>query len=149
MVALVGERAFSPGVLYGVGLACAVLATIAMIGVRRGYPQELVRALREGRPDVFGDSPAGVPTEPFALARDDATALGVVLAGIADSDPRVRQVAATILGDFDAAAVEETLRDASNDPDAGVRAAAIGSLAKGERRIVAGRRPRAGARSRP
>ncbi|MDH4112491.1 MAG: HEAT repeat domain-containing protein [Actinomycetota bacterium] len=130
VVALVGERAFSPSVLYGVGLACAVLATIAMIGVRRGYPHELVRALREGRPNVFGDSPDGLPTEPFALARDDATALGVVVSGIADPDPRVRQVAATILADFDPPTAARPLRDASNDPDAGVRAAAIGSLAE-------------------
>ena len=56
VIALIGERALSPSVLYLVGLACAVLATVAMVGVRRAYPRELVQALREGRPSVFGST---------------------------------------------------------------------------------------------
>ena len=59
VIALVGERALSPSMLFGVGFACAVLATVAMFGVRRAYPRELVKALRQGRPNVFDATPVG------------------------------------------------------------------------------------------
>ena len=51
---LVGERAVSPRVLYGFGLAAAGGAVYSMARVRRAYAAELVVALREGRPHVFG-----------------------------------------------------------------------------------------------
>ena len=63
VIALVGERSLSPTVLAGIGFACAAIAVVAMIGVRRAYPRELVAALREGRPHVFDAAPAG--SEPF------------------------------------------------------------------------------------
>ena len=77
-VALVGERALARVLL--IGLTAAVLATVAMIGVRRAYPRELVQALREGRPRVFGaDQYGSVAPEPFGLARADASALEVAV----------------------------------------------------------------------
>ena len=130
VVALIGERALSPAVLYGIGLASAVLAIVAMLGVRRAYPLELVRALREGRPSVFGAASA-VGAEPFGLARSDASALEVATAALEDADAHVRRVAAAVLGELDSARAEEPLLAALADDDAGVRAAAVGSLGSG------------------
>jgi HEAT repeat protein len=134
VVALVGERALSPAMLSLVGLASAVLATIAMVGVRRAYPRELVRALREGRPSVFGADPASVPgalgAEPFGLVRADASALDVAVAALADRDARVRRVAATVLGDLDAPAATSALVEALHDDDDDVRGDAVRSLAR-------------------
>ena len=130
VVALIGERALSPTVLYWIGLAAAILAIVAMLGVRSAYPRELVRALREGRPSVFGADP-DAPTEPFGLARSDASALGVAVAALDDADPHIRRVAAVVLGDLDPSATRDPLVAALNDPDPEVRAATIGSLAAG------------------
>ncbi|MGI8616016.1 MAG: Npt1/Npt2 family nucleotide transporter, partial [Actinomycetota bacterium] len=57
VVALIGERAVSPRVLYGIGLAAAAAAVYSMSRMRRAYAAELVVALREGRPHVFGGTP--------------------------------------------------------------------------------------------
>ena len=130
VVALIGERAFSPAVLYGIGLVAAILAIVAMLGVRRAYPRELVRALREGRPSVFGAA-TEAPTEPFGLVRSDASAVAIAVAALDDADPHVRRVAAVALGDLDPSATRDPLIAALNDPDPGVRAATIGSLATG------------------
>ena len=130
VVALIGERAFSPAVLYGIGLVAAILAIVAMLGVRRAYPRELVRALREGRPSVFGAA-TEAPAEPFGLVRSDASAVAIAVAALDDADPHVRRVAAVALGDLDPSATRDPLIAALNDPDPGVRAATIGSLATG------------------
>jgi HEAT repeat protein len=126
VIALVGERALSPSVLFGVGFACAVLATVAMLGVRRAYPRELVLALREGRPHVFGAAPGGA--DPFGLARGDSSAVAVAVAALEDPDPHVRRVSAHILRDLDAPDARSALIHALDDEDADVRATAIGSL---------------------
>ncbi|HSL11880.1 MAG TPA: HEAT repeat domain-containing protein [Actinomycetota bacterium] len=124
LVALVGEDAFSPRVLYVIGLVAAVLLTIAMLGVRREYPRELVRALREGRPSVFGS-----PTERTPVVAPDASAVRVALAGLDDDDVRVRRVAAVALGDLGDPAALPALTEASRDRDAEVRANAIDAVA--------------------
>jgi HEAT repeat protein len=130
VVALIGERALSPAVLYGIGLVSGAVAIVAMLGVRRAYPRELVRALREGRPSVFGADPE-LPSEPFGLVRSDASALDIAVAALDDADPRMRRVAALVLGDLDPAGTTDALVAALQDDDAQVRAAAIGSLAGG------------------
>ena len=79
IVTLVGERAVSPKVLYGIGLAAAGGAVYSMVRVRRAYAAELVVALREGRPHVFGGdagaraSPSGSPA-PIAPPRRSRSA---------------------------------------------------------------------------
>ena len=126
VIALVGERALSTTVLYGVGFACAALATVSMLGVRRAYPRELVKALREGRPNVFG---AVVDRgDPFGLARGDSSAVAVAVAGSRDPDPGIRRLSAHILGELDAPDARRALMDALHDEDADVRSTAIGSL---------------------
>ena len=136
VIALIGERALSPGMLYLIGFISAVLATIAMVGVRRAYPRELVQALREGRPSVFGAGASSgrgtVVAEPFGLVRADASAVEVAVGALADRDARVRRVAAMVLGDLDAPAATSGLLGALHDDDDDVRADAVRSLARSQ-----------------
>ena len=129
VIALVGERSLSPKALAGIGFVCAAIAVVAMIGVRRAYPRELVAALREGRPHVFDAAPAG--SEPFGVTPAERTALLAADGALADPDPRVRRVAAHVLGDLDPAAARDPLLACLRDDDGEVRAIAIGSLAAG------------------
>ena len=129
VIALIGEHALSQTTLYAVGLFCAALATMAMHRVSRAYGRELVLALREGRPNVFGAIPTG--EEPFGLARGDSSALSVVVAALSDPDARIRRLAIHILGDLDGSEAGPALVRALQDDDADVRASALRSLARG------------------
>ena len=126
-IALVGES-LSPATLFGVGLACASLATVAMVGVRRAYPRELVKALREGRPRVFETDHVGA--DPFGLQRADRSELTAAVHALHDPDPRVRRVSAHALGDIDSAEAAQALETGLLDDDAGVRTTSIASLVR-------------------
>ncbi len=128
LVALVGERAVSPRVLYGIGLAVAAAAVYSMSRVRRAYAEELVVALREGRPHVFGGTPGG--GEPFGLARADLAAASVAVGAMTDPDVGMRRVAAEILGDLEAPGAIPALVEGVRDDDPEVRATALRSLAR-------------------
>ena len=130
VVALVGERAVSPRVLYGIGLAAAAAAVYSMARVRRAYAAELVVALREGRPHVFGGTPGA--GEPFGLARADLAAASVAVGAMTDPDVGVRRVAAEILGDLEAPGAIPALVEGVRDDDPEVRATALRSLARTE-----------------
>ena len=128
LVAVVGERAVSPRVLYGLGLAAAAGAVYAMSRVRRAYASELVVALREGRPHVFGGTP--VAGEPFGLVRADRAAAAVAVGAMTDPDVGVRRVAAEILGDLDTPEAIPALIHGVRDEDPEVRATALRALAR-------------------
>ena len=130
VVALIGERAVSPRVLFGIGLAAAAAAVYSMARVRRAYAEELLVALREGRPHVFGGTPGG--GEPFGLARADLAAASVAIGAMTDPDVGVRRVAAEILGDLDAPGAIPALIGGVRDDDPEVRATALRSLARTE-----------------
>lgn len=130
LVAMVGERALSPRVLYALGLVAAVAAVYAMARVRRAYASELVVALREGRPQVFGGTPGA--GEPFGLARADRAAAAVAVGAMIDPDVGTRRVAAEILGDLDAPEAIPALIHGVRDEDPEVRATALRSLARSE-----------------
>ncbi|MGH2680234.1 MAG: Npt1/Npt2 family nucleotide transporter, partial [Actinomycetota bacterium] len=130
VVTIVGERAVSPRVLYGLGLAAAAGAVYAMVRVRRAYASELVIALREGRPQVFGGAPGA--GEPFGLARADRAAAAVAIGAMDDTDAGVRRVAAELLGGLEAPGATEALIRAVRDEDPAVRATALRSLARFE-----------------
>jgi HEAT repeat protein len=130
IVTLVGERAVSPRVLYGIGLAAAGGAVYSMVRVRRAYAAELVVALREGRPHVFGGTPGA--GEPFGLVRADRAAAAVAVGAISDPDVGVRRVAAEILGDLDAPEAIPAMIHGVGDEDPEVRAAALRSIARSE-----------------
>ena len=130
VVALIGERAVSPRILYGIGLAAAAGAVYSMSRVRNAYAAELVVALQEGRPHVFGGTPGA--GEPFGLARADLAAASVAVGGMTDPDVGVRRVAAEILGDLDSPDVIPALIGGVRDDDPEVRATALRSLARTE-----------------
>jgi HEAT repeat protein len=130
VVALIGERAVSPRVLYGFGLAAAGAAVYSMSRVRRAYAAELVVALREGRPHVFGAAPGA--GEPFGLVRADRAAASTVVGAMTDPDVGARRVAAELLGDLDAPDAIPALIRGVRDDDPEVRAAALRSLARTE-----------------
>jgi HEAT repeat protein len=130
VVALVGERAVSPRVLYGLGLMAAAAAVYSMWRVREAYASELVVALREGRPHVFGATPGA--GEPFGLARADRAAAAVAVGAMRDPDVGVRRVAAELLGDIDAPEAIPALIEGVRDDDPEVRATALRSLARSE-----------------
>jgi HEAT repeat protein len=132
LVALIGG-ALSPTMLSGIGLACALLATAAMVGVRRAYPRELVKALQEGRPHVFDAAPVGA--EPFGLHLSDRAAVTAAVEGVADPDPRVRRLSAHVLRDMDPGAATEPLLMCLRDVDADVRAIAIASLVRASGKV--------------
>lgn len=128
VVALVGEEAFSPTILYAIGLAVAAGAVLTMVRARRAYAAELVTALREGRPQVFGAGPGA--GEPFGLVRADRAAVTVAAAGLDDPDVGVRRVAAELLGDLDPVDAVPALARAVHDADPDVRATALRSLVR-------------------
>jgi hypothetical protein len=130
VVAMIGERALSPRVLYGIGLAAAAAAVYSMSRVRKAYASELIVALREGRPRVFGGTPA--PGEPFGLTRADRAAASVVIRAMTDPDVGVRRVAAELLGDLDVQEAIPALIEGVRDDDPEVRATALRSLARAE-----------------
>ncbi len=130
VVAVIGERALSPRVLYGIGLAAAAAAVYSMSRVRKAYASELVVALREGRPHVFGGPPGA--GEPFGLTRADRAAASVAIGAMTDPDVGVRRVAAELLGDLDAPEATSALIEGVRDDDPEVRAAALRSLARAE-----------------
>jgi hypothetical protein len=130
IVTLVGERAVSPRVLYGIGLAAAGGAAYSMVRVRRAYAAELVVALREGRPHVFGGTPGA--GEPFGLARADRAAVEVAVGAMADPDGGVRRVAAELLGGLDTPDATAALIRGVHDDEPEVRATALRSLARSE-----------------
>jgi HEAT repeat protein len=130
IVTMVGERSLSPRILYAIGLAAAAGATYAMWRVRRAYAEELVVALREGRPNVFGGAPGA--NEPFGSARADRSAAAVAVAAMLDSDAGVRRVAAELLGGLETPDATAALVRGVHDEDPEVRATALRSLARAQ-----------------
>ena len=130
IVALVGDEAFSPRALFAIGLVAAGGAVFSMVRARRAYADELVAALREGRPHVFGTGPGA--GEPFGHVRADRAAITVAAAALDDPDAGVRRVAAELLGDLDPADALPALLRALHDQDLDVRATALRSLVRAE-----------------
>jgi HEAT repeat protein len=130
IVTMVGERSLSPRILYAIGLAAAAGATYAMWRVRRAYAEELVVALREGRPNVFGGAPGA--DEPFGSVRADRAAAAVAVAAIADPDVGVRRVAAELLAGLETPDATTALVRGVHDEDPEVRATALRSLARAQ-----------------
>ncbi|HZN42498.1 MAG TPA: Npt1/Npt2 family nucleotide transporter, partial [Actinomycetota bacterium] len=128
VVTLIGERAVSPRVLFALGLVAAIAAVVTMLRVRRAYTAELLVALREGRPHVFGATHGA--GEPFGLGRADRAAASVAIGGMSDPDVGIRRVAAELLGDLDAPGTADALVRGLADEDADVRGTALRSLAR-------------------
>jgi len=126
LVLILGQRSLQPRQLFLVGFGAAVLTAFTMWQARRSYAEAVAETLRAGRPHVF----EGYEAEPFAGVREDAAAVSAAVAGLSDPDPRVRRVAAEVLGGLRNRVVVPPLRASLADPDGGVRAASVRALGR-------------------
>jgi HEAT repeat protein len=126
LILIVGQRSLESRQLYLLGLMAAILSAFTAWKAQRSYAAAVADTLRAGRPHVFED----YEDEPFAGIREDAAAVSVAVAGLSDPDPRVRRVAAEVLGRLRNPDLISPLRAALDDVDAGVRTAAVRSLGR-------------------
>jgi hypothetical protein len=126
VVLIVGQRSLQPRQLFLFGFGAAVLTAVTMWRARRSYAAAVADTLRAGRPHVFEDDQA----EAFTGVREDAAAVSVAVAALSDTDPRVRRVAAEILGGLRNRELVTPLSASLDDPDAGVRAASVRALSR-------------------
>jgi HEAT repeat protein len=126
LVLILGQRSLQPRQLFLVGFGAAVLTALTMWQARRSYAAAVAETLRAGRPHVFDDGQA----EAFTGVREDAAAVSVAVAALSDTDPRVRRVAAEILGGLRNRELVTPLSASLGDPDAGVRVASVRALAR-------------------
>jgi HEAT repeat protein len=124
LILIVGES-FQPRALYLIGFAAAIVTAFTAWKAKRSYAAAVAETLRAGRPHVFED----YDEETFAGVRD-AAAISAAVAGLSDADPRVRRVAAEILGRLPKPELVTPLCGSLGDVDAGVRRTAVLSLGR-------------------
>jgi HEAT repeat protein/ATP/ADP translocase len=124
LILIVGQTALRRQQLFFIGLGAAVVTALTMWRAQQSYAAAVAETLRAGRPHVFED----YDVEAFAGIREDAAAVSVAVAGLSDPDPRVRRIAAEILGQLRNPELVTSLQAALDDVDADVRAAALRSL---------------------
>ncbi len=124
LILIVGQTALQPRQLFFIGLSAAAVTAFTMWRAQRSYAAAVAETLRAGRPHVFEDYDA----EAFAGIREDAAAISVAVAGLSDPDPRVRRVAAEVLGKLRNPELVTPLRASLDDVDEDVRAAVVSSL---------------------
>jgi HEAT repeat protein len=124
VILVIGEKALPPQQLYWIGLVAAVACLATVWQARRAYTQALVDALRLGQAHVFFSE-----EEPFGGVQRDASALPVILGGLADPHPGVRRLSAEILEQLGMPQSVDALLKAVGDTDGEVRAAALRALA--------------------
>jgi HEAT repeat protein len=125
VVQLVGRQALTSRQLSAIGLIVAAITIVVAWRIRGSYTTALVAAIRAGRPRVF-DEP--VPNSAVRV-RHDAQAVALAAAAMDDADPRMRRMASELLASAVDARATEALRAALDDPDALVRANAVGAFA--------------------
>jgi HEAT repeat protein len=125
MILVVGSGALDNRYLFILGTVAAMVMFLAMWRGREAYRGALVEALRAGQPSTFFSD-----VEPFGGFRQDAQAVEIVVSGITDADPAIRQVSVEILGHLAVPAAVENLLHALKDSEPDVRAAALSALAR-------------------
>jgi HEAT repeat protein len=125
LILIVGES-LQPRALYLIGFAAAIVTAFTAWKAKRSYAAAVAETLRAGRPHVFED----YDEETLTGVREDAAAVSAVVAGLSDADPRVRRVAAEMLGRFPKSGLVTPLCGSLGDVDAGVRTAAVRSLGR-------------------
>ena len=91
----------------------------------RFYREALVDALRGGQPQIFYSE-----EEPFGGFHQDAQAVAIIVAGVADPNPAIRQVSVEILGNMAVPSAAPLLVNALEDFDPAVRRAALKALGR-------------------
>ncbi len=122
---LVGNQLMAAEQLYIIGAVVAALTVFAVARARDAYLSALVDALRAGRPHVFSSE-----EDPFSTFQQDAAAMNVAIAGLSDTDPAVRRVAADILSNLNVPEAATDLEAALSDGNVEVRLAVLPALAR-------------------
>ena len=122
---LVSNELMAAEQLYIIGAVVAAFTLFAVSRARQAYLSALVDALRAGRPHVFSSE-----EDPFSTFQQDAAAMNVAIAGLSDTDPAVRRVAADILSNLNVPVAASNLEDALSDGNVEVRLAVLPALAR-------------------
>ncbi len=112
--------------VFWLGLTTAIVATIVAIGIRRGYAESLLGALRSGLAEQVLEGGPGLPA---VLERPDFRA--AVSAASAAPEPATRRLAVALLGRVADLRPEERIRlgELVDDPSPTVRAEVATALA--------------------
>ncbi len=125
LLLLAAGRLLAPEQVFWLGAATALITTILVLGIRRGYGQSLVAALRSGAAERLLEGGPGLE----AVVRDPS--VGTALAeALRAPEPGVREMAAMLLGQRGLADARAGLVVATADADPRVRAAAVRALAR-------------------
>jgi hypothetical protein len=124
VILVIGEKALPPQQLYWIGFIAGLALLFTLWQARRAYKQALVEALRAGQAHVFFSE-----EQPFGGMQGDASAIPVILSGLADPHPGVRRLSAEILGQLATPQAVDALLKGVGDSDGEVRAAALRALA--------------------
>lgn len=123
---LAAGRALAPDLVFWLGLGTAAVTVVLAMGIRRGYGRSLVAALRSGAAERLLEGGPGLE----GLVGDPSVT-SALTGALHAPEPGVREVAARLLADAGGLddATRQALLDATSDPDARVRVAAIEALA--------------------
>jgi HEAT repeat protein len=121
---LTAARLLAPEQVFWLGLAVALVTIGVVVAIRRRYVASLLATLRRG---VSEQVLEGGPGLGDLITAPDVRA--VLVTALADPDPRVREMAASMLARAPGDDTLDALAAALDDPDPGVRAAAATALA--------------------
>ncbi len=123
LLLIAAQRLLGLEQVFWLGAATAAACTIVVIAIRRRYAASLIAALRSGLAEQVLEG--GPEPTPVARGPEMVQALRTTLH---DEDPAARRMAATLLGRVATPAARQSLMEATNDSDAGVRADALEAL---------------------
>lgn len=116
-------RVFALDVVFWLGAGTAVALTGIVLAIRRRYAASLLRTLRSGLGEQVLEGGPGL-----SGMLEDRQVGEALAAALRAPEPGVRRIAATLLGRSTAPGADERLIGALEDPDAGVRGAALDAL---------------------
>ena len=124
LLLLAVQTVLAPEQIPWLGVVAAIACTVVVLGIRRGYADSLVRALRAGLGEQVLEGGPGLA----ALAADGQATAALVKA-LDAPEPAVRRMAAELLGRFRVRDASRAIAARATDPDPTVRAAAIRAVA--------------------
>ena len=121
---LTAARLLQPAQVFWLGLAVALVTIGVVVGIRRRYAGSLLATLRRGASEQVLEGGPGLGS---LISAPDVRS--VLVTALADPDPRVREMAASMLARAPGDDTLDALLVALDDPEPGVRAAAATALA--------------------
>ncbi len=121
---LTAARILEPAQVLWVGLGVALVTIVVAIGIRRRYASSLLATLRRGVGEQVLEGGPGLGS-----LVDAPDVRAVLVTALQDPDPRVREMAASMLARAPGDDTLDALLAALDDPEPGVRAAAATALA--------------------